>query len=106
MAYIKLQADQIFDGYLFHENKVLVLQSDGTVEEIIAIEDAGGDAQKIPGILSPGFINCHCHLELSHLKDQIAENTGLAGFVRQVVQKEIFQKRSSSMLSTRLKQKC
>jgi protein subunit release factor A len=37
------------------------------------------------GILSPGFINCHCHIELSHMKGQIAEQTGLVNFVQQVM---------------------
>lgn len=87
MRFKKLQATQLFDGYRFRENEVLVLKEDGTVEAIIAPESAGEDVLPLQGILSPGFINCHCHLELSHLKDQISENTGLADFVRQVVQK-------------------
>ena len=37
------------------------------------------------GILCPGFINCHCHLELSHLKNKIAKHTGLVNFVQQVM---------------------
>ena len=37
------------------------------------------------GILVPGFVNTHCHLELSHLKDQIPEHTGLLQFVGQVM---------------------
>ncbi len=37
------------------------------------------------GVLVPGFINSHCHLELSFMKGQIPEKTGLLAFVRQVV---------------------
>ena len=33
------------------------------------------------GILVPGFINCHCHLELSHLKNKIDMGTGLGEFI-------------------------
>lgn len=33
------------------------------------------------GILVPGFVNAHCHLELSHLKGKIPEKTGLGGFL-------------------------
>ncbi|GAB3419033.1 amidohydrolase family protein [Niabella aquatica] len=90
MHFNKLQAAQLFDGYRFHQNKVLVLKEDGTVEAIIDPSEAGDDVQMAGGILAPGFINCHCHLELSHLKGRIPENTGLAGFVRQVVQKRDF----------------
>ncbi|HXB43298.1 MAG TPA: amidohydrolase family protein, partial [Puia sp.] len=37
------------------------------------------------GILSPGFVNCHCHLELSHLKNAISEKTGLVDFLLSVI---------------------
>lgn len=38
-----------------------------------------------PGWLIPGFINMHCHLELSHLKGKIPKGTGMAGFIRQLL---------------------
>ncbi|MFZ1679250.1 MAG: amidohydrolase family protein [Saprospiraceae bacterium] len=37
------------------------------------------------GILIPGFINTHCHLELSHLKGRIPTGTGLLEFIKDVV---------------------
>ncbi len=37
------------------------------------------------GSIVPGFVNTHCHLELSHLKGAIAEKTGLPRFVSQIV---------------------
>jgi cytosine/adenosine deaminase-related metal-dependent hydrolase len=37
-----------------------------------------------PGILIPGMINAHCHLELSYLRGAIAEATGFAGFAREI----------------------
>lgn len=87
MAWLKLQADRIFDGYRFQDNKVLILQAEGRVEALVDADQAGEDIQPLEGLLTPGFINCHCHLELSHLMGQIPENTGLAAFVGQVVQK-------------------
>jgi len=65
---------------------VLVVAGDGTVEEMIPAADAGDDVVSLEGILSPGFINCHCHLELSHMKGLIPPQTGLIDFVRQVMQ--------------------
>ena len=44
------------------------------------------------GILSPGLINAHCHLELSHLKGAINEGTGLPGFVGQVMRLRHFDR--------------
>ena len=40
--------------------------------------------------ISPGFVNCHCHLELSHLKNVIPPNTGLIDFLCSVVTKRDF----------------
>ncbi len=37
------------------------------------------------GILIPGLINSHCHLELSHLKGKVETGTGLLPFIEQVV---------------------
>lgn len=36
------------------------------------------------GILIPGMVNAHCHLELSYLRGAIAEHTGFAGFARAI----------------------
>jgi len=81
----KITADRIFDGYGFIKNKVLIVSENGTIEDIVNIKDAGEDIEKHEGILSPGFINCHCHLELSHMKGRIPEKTGLVDFVFRVV---------------------
>ena len=86
MSFIKLKAEKIFDGYRYRTNEALVLQADGTVEGFMKEEELT-DLVHVDGILCPGFINCHCHLELSHLKGMIAEETGLLQFVREVVQK-------------------
>ncbi|MBD0333094.1 MAG: amidohydrolase family protein [Chitinophagaceae bacterium] len=85
MSYRKLKADKIFDGQKFNEGSVLVVDDDGIIEEIVSEGDAGGDVEIYEGMLSPGFINCHCHLELSHMKGCIPEQTGLVDFVFKVI---------------------
>jgi len=86
ILYRKFRADQIFTGHeMLQENLVLVTDTDGVVIELIAAADAGDDIETHRGILSPGFINCHCHLELSHLKGLIPKHTGLVDFVFKVV---------------------
>ena len=91
MAYKKFRADQLFDGYkLLDDQQVLITTEEGVVEEIIPHNEAGDDVQLLSGILSPGFINCHCHLELSHMKDLIGEGTGLIDFVFNVVSQRHF----------------
>lgn len=42
--------------------------------------------QYFKGIITPGFVNAHCHLELSHLYNKIPEHTGLIGFIKQLQQ--------------------
>jgi len=91
MAYKKFQADQLFTGYeLLGPGYVLTTGEDGTIEDIIPGNDAGENIEKFEGLLSPGFVNCHCHLELSHLKDVIGPHTGLIEFLCSVVTKRNF----------------
>ena len=91
MAYKKFQSEQLFTGYeLLESGHVLITDQEGKVEDIVPAADAGDDIQKLPGILSPGFVNCHCHLELSHLKNVIPPGTGLIEFLCSVVTKRNF----------------
>lgn len=63
---------------------VITTGDDGT---IIYVEDTGGNLKESRGVeyynglIVPGFVNCHAHLELSHLKGAIPEGTGLPGFL-------------------------
>lgn len=84
--YQKFQATQIFTGTkLLEDQLVLITTKDGTIEGIVGIEDAGDNIQSFDGIITPGFVNAHCHLELSHMKDMIPAHTGLQEFVKQIV---------------------
>lgn len=85
MAYRKFNADQLFTGHTMLGNDwVLVTESD-TVVDIIPLNEAGEGIESFTGILSPGFINCHCHLELSHMKGVIPPKTGMAKFLLTVM---------------------
>ncbi len=75
---------------MLSSNHVLITEEKGIVQEIIDEKEAGEDIQKFNGILTPGFINCHCHLELSHMKGLIPEKTGLVDFVFAVVTQRHF----------------
>jgi cytosine/adenosine deaminase-related metal-dependent hydrolase len=91
MRYRKFKAEHLFDGEKFLEvEKILITDEKGKIEDIVSEVDAGEDVEIYQGILSPGFINAHCHLELSHLKNAITEKTGLVNFVFKVVSERHF----------------
>ena len=91
MRFRKFKADQLFDGYRLHNSdKVLITDDTGQIEEIVSQAEAGDDIQALNGILTPGLINCHCHVELSHLKNVIPPQTGLVEFLCSVVTKRGF----------------
>jgi cytosine/adenosine deaminase-related metal-dependent hydrolase len=78
---LKFTADYLHDGTALLRDHVLITDAGGKVVEIVPTGDAGGDVQSFDGLLCPGFINAHCHLELSHLWKKIPEHTGLVNFL-------------------------
>jgi cytosine/adenosine deaminase-related metal-dependent hydrolase len=71
-------------------NGILAVDENGKISAIYNPQQAAElnivPAKVYPGALVPGFINTHCHLELSHMKGRIKEHTGLLDFVGQVIQ--------------------
>ena len=68
------------------KNAYLEIDDNGTITAIKHLPDNKEIAglEYYNGALIPGFINAHCHLELSHLKNRIEEKSGLSNFVSQV----------------------
>lgn len=92
MSYRKFQADHLFTGNQWlNDQQVLITSAEGDIVEILPVAEAGDDIQRLPGILSPGLVNCHCHLELSHLKGMIPEGTGIVDFLLSVTGKRAFE---------------
>ncbi len=82
-----LSATRIFSGKEFLPNPtVLAVNSHGQIEDLLPAGSIEANRiEQYEGILLPGFINTHCHLELSHLKDRIARHTGIVDFGLSVI---------------------
>jgi cytosine/adenosine deaminase-related metal-dependent hydrolase len=87
MGYRKIKAARIFTGKEFApDGSVLVTLENGQIEAIVQETVAGEGIETVSGILSPGFINAHCHLELSHMAATIPRGTGMVDFLLAVMQ--------------------
>jgi cytosine/adenosine deaminase-related metal-dependent hydrolase len=83
-----ITADCIFpgDGSVL-ENKILEYKTDGTIAALHDSNSIPEDlVERYRGALVPGFINTHCHLELSHMKGLVETGTSLLPFLKKVVQ--------------------
>lgn len=64
---------------------VLVLDEQDRIVEIGEYTDHP-DAEMLDGVLIPGMVNTHSHLELAYMKGVLPTGTGLAGFVRRIME--------------------
>lgn len=85
----KISANYVYSPHTgFIRNGILSLDPSGTV---ISLEDPGenlkeqANLEHYNGILVPGFVNSHCHIELSHMKGAIPEHIGLDNFIHHVI---------------------
>lgn len=71
-----LDADEpVKNGYVEYD------AADG---RIVAVGECGPDDEVLSGAIVPGFVNSHCHIELSHLHGKFRKGTGMAGFIDQI----------------------
>lgn len=60
------------------------VEYDTDTSAIVSVGKASEEDDILDGAIVPGFVNAHCHVELSHLKDKFRKGTGMAGFIDQI----------------------
>ena len=70
-----LDAEPIRNGFVEYDD------TDGTV---LAVGQCAPEESVSEGALVPGFVNGHCHVELSHLHKKFVKGSGMAGFIDQI----------------------
>jgi cytosine/adenosine deaminase-related metal-dependent hydrolase len=68
---------------------IVAVNTDGKIEKIFSPknfpQENTSQVEKYKGLIVPGFVNAHCHLELSHLYRRITGGEGLIPFIRKVI---------------------
>ena len=65
-------------------NGFVEVEEDGTIVRTGVCERPEAEAEFYEGAIVPGFVNAHCHLELSYMKGLFRKGTGMAGFIDQI----------------------
>jgi len=84
----KISADYIFPiASSPIKNGIVYVDDKGTILDVINPANNSNHhigVEYYKGIICPGFINSHCHLELSYLKGKLPTATGLDDFIKNI----------------------
>ena len=76
-VYTLESAEPLKNGFVEYD------ENDGTIVRTGLCEDVQSE-EILQGALVPGFVNAHCHVELSHLHGKFYKGSGMAGFIDQI----------------------
>jgi cytosine/adenosine deaminase-related metal-dependent hydrolase len=78
----------VFTGREFIKNGVVETDNAGRIVSLSSLGDAVEEREHTEffnGIIVPGFVNAHCHIELSHMKGIIPQHSGMTDFCKSIM---------------------
>ena len=84
MAKVRVNAEYVYTLESHEPLKMGYVEYDDADGSIISTGLCAADEDVAPGAIVPGFVNAHCHVELSHLHKKFRKGTGMAGFIDQI----------------------
>ena len=83
-----LSADIIYPLHRAPIKEGVLVLDDGVVVDLLESREGLENLEIFEGFLCPGFVNTHCHLELSHMLGKLPEQTGLPDLLLKYRNKE------------------
>lgn len=69
------------------KNGIISIDEEGTILDVSTGDPHQPGIEFFEGSICPGFINTHCHLELSHMRSLLEEKSGMDNFIRGILSK-------------------
>ncbi len=84
----KIAADYMISGGVKVANPLIKVGEDGTILSVGTFEKGSLDdsVERFEGLLIPGLVNAHSHVEYSFVEGRIAEGGGLPRFIESIIE--------------------
>ncbi|MDR2424059.1 MAG: amidohydrolase family protein [Prevotellaceae bacterium] len=84
-----IAGNYLFTGQEFIKNGLVEIDDEGVVLALDSLGNPPAEKAGVEfynGIICPGFVNAHCHLELSHMESKLPQKQGMSAFCKSIMQ--------------------